>query len=68
MRCLSCNKNLSNKESTRKSVVTDEYLDLCDDCLSTIADDVAYIEGNCTDESEFEAQESEGEETEGEDW
>ena len=33
MRCLSCNSNLTDQESTRKSRDTAEYLDTCNDCL-----------------------------------
>lgn len=43
MRCLSCDKNLNDKESTRKSIVTGEYLDLCDPCFSTISDEVQTV-------------------------
>lgn len=43
MRCLSCNVVLSDREATRKGSVTGEFLDLCDDCLSTIPD-FEYIE------------------------
>jgi hypothetical protein len=40
MRCLSCNKNLTDFESTRKYASTGEYLDLCNRCYSDIQDDV----------------------------
>jgi len=40
MRCLSCNKNLTDFESTRKFASTGEYLDLCNKCYSDIQDDV----------------------------
>ena len=43
MRCLSCNKNLSDFESTRKSANTGEYLDLCNSCFSDIQYDVDAI-------------------------
>jgi hypothetical protein len=43
MRCLSCNKNLSDFESTRKSASTGEYLDLCNTCFSEIQYDVDTI-------------------------
>jgi hypothetical protein len=43
MRCLSCNKNLSDFESTRKSANTGEYLDLCNTCFSEIQYDVDTI-------------------------
>lgn len=33
MRCLSCNVWLTDFESTRKSVETNDYLDLCNKCL-----------------------------------
>lgn len=45
-RCLACDKNLSDRESTRKGVNTGEYLDLCDNCFSTVADDFPYLEGH----------------------
>ena len=40
MRCRSCNKILNDYESTRKSAVTGEYIDLCNHCYSTIKDQV----------------------------
>lgn len=43
MRCLSCNKILSDFESTRKSALTGEYLDMCNHCFSEIAYDVDTI-------------------------
>lgn len=36
MRCLACNKALSEFEATRKSTETGEFLDLCNYCYSTI--------------------------------
>lgn len=33
MRCLSCNVELTDKEATRKSTITQEYLDLCNRCI-----------------------------------
>lgn len=44
MRCQACNCELNDFESTRKSAVTEEYLDLCDHCLSYISDDFEVIE------------------------
>ena len=44
MRCLSCNVILTDFESTRKSAVTEEYLDLCNDCYGTIRDHVKALE------------------------
>ena len=46
MRCCACNKNLSDKESTRKGVNTGEYLDMCDSCFGTVAEEFPYIEGH----------------------
>lgn len=40
MRCKSCNELLSNKESTRKSMVTGDYIDMCEHCLGTILEDL----------------------------
>ena len=40
MRCYCCDKALSDFESTRKSVTTGEYLDMCNKCYSTIKDDL----------------------------
>lgn len=40
MRCLSCNKILNDYESTRKSTVTGDYIDLCNHCYSTIKDQI----------------------------
>lgn len=36
MRCVCCNKNLNDYESTRKHAVTGAYLDTCSSCLSEI--------------------------------
>jgi len=44
MRCMACNANLTDFESTRKSTITNEYLDLCNHCFYTIADDVSSLE------------------------
>jgi hypothetical protein len=40
MRCYCCDKILSDFESTRKSVVTGDYLDMCNKCYSTIKDEL----------------------------
>lgn len=45
MRCVCCDKLLSNREAVRKGAVTKEYLDMCDGCYSTIADVVASVDG-----------------------
>lgn len=36
MRCKACDAELSDFESTRKSLVTKDYIDLCGSCYSTI--------------------------------
>ena len=54
MRCLSCNSNLSDFESTRKSKITGDYIDLCSDCYSTIADTLLEIEENLDPEEDLE--------------
>ena len=45
MRCVCCNKILSEFESTRKSITTGEYLDMCNRCYGTISKDVLTYEG-----------------------
>ena len=42
MRCLSCDVILTDKEATRKYVNAD-FVDLCDGCYSTIADQVETV-------------------------
>lgn len=37
-RCYACDAELNDYESTRKSRVTGEYLDLCDHCFSEVSD------------------------------
>lgn len=44
MRCLSCNVALTDYESTRKSAVTGEYLDLCNICFSYISGEIGTID------------------------
>ena len=36
MRCLACQKNLSDREATRKYASTLEFIDLCDRCLKDL--------------------------------
>jgi len=38
MRCVACNKILSDYEATRKHAITGEYLDLCNECFSSISE------------------------------
>lgn len=44
MRCIACNKNLSDFESTRKYADSQQYVDLCNKCFSTISDSVTTVE------------------------
>ena len=40
MRCIACDKELSDFEATRKSSTTGDYLDLCNTCYSSIQDEL----------------------------
>lgn len=44
MRCLSCNRALSDREATRKYKSTGEFLDLCDNCYAPIKEEVKVDE------------------------
>ena len=37
MRCVCCNKNLNDYESTRKHAITGAYLDLCNGCFAEVS-------------------------------
>ena len=41
MRCICCDKNLNDYESTRKHAITGDYLDTCNSCLAEINELVA---------------------------
>lgn len=43
MRCLSCNKRLNGRESTRKYASTGTFIDLCDRCFSYVAEEIADV-------------------------
>lgn len=43
MHCRACDCLLNDFESTRKSNITNEYIDLCSDCYSTISDQLVDI-------------------------
>jgi len=43
MRCLACDRNLTDFESTRKHTDTGEYLDLCNKCYNEIQADVETV-------------------------
>jgi hypothetical protein len=38
MRCFACDIELTDEESTRKSKVTNQYLDLCETCYNEVSD------------------------------
>ena len=44
MRCLACDKSLTEFEATRKYAGTTKYIDLCNHCFSTISDQVYVTE------------------------
>ena len=44
MRCLSCNAELNDFESTRKSAETNEFIDLCNYCYKFVKDDLKAVE------------------------
>jgi NAD-dependent SIR2 family protein deacetylase len=44
MRCIACDKNLSDFESTRKHHESGEYIDMCNKCYSTIQQDVTDVD------------------------
>lgn len=64
MRCICCDKMLNDFESTRKSVTTGDYFDMCNKCYSTIKDDVNAEERYDLydgDDNEHEEEEAEDE-------
>ena len=44
MRCLSCDKVLSDYESTRRSATTSEFVDLCNRCYFYVKEDLHTID------------------------
>lgn len=42
MRCLCCNRNLSDLEATRRHAETGEFLDICNKCIDDC--EVPYID------------------------
>lgn len=55
MRCLSCDAALNDREATRKSAVTGEFIDLCNKCFETIKEDIDVIESQFTQEPDDES-------------
>lgn len=57
MKCVCCDKTLSDYEATRKHAVTGEYLDTCNGCLSSIEETatIPYVDRpELLKESDFE--------------
>jgi hypothetical protein len=46
MKCRSCDTFLNIREASRKSAVTEEYLDLCDHCFRYVREDFHDVEEN----------------------
>ena len=44
MRCLACNKELTDFEATRKGAYSKQFIDLCNSCYSTISNEINAIE------------------------
>lgn len=60
MKCLSCDVPLNDRESTRKYKNTGEFLDLCDNCFSDVADQIETVDNpllsNSLDNHDYEDQ------------
>jgi hypothetical protein len=57
MRCYCCNVILTPVEATRKFEESGAFVDMCNKCFSTIAEDVLLDEENVFDEEEQEDKE-----------
>lgn len=44
MRCLACDKRLNDRESVRKYSSSGGFVDLCNGCFKTVAEDIPDIE------------------------
>lgn len=44
MRCYSCNCALNDFESTRKSALTGEFIDLCNECYKDVEQEIPCVE------------------------
>jgi hypothetical protein len=44
LRCAACDARLTAREATRKGEHSGEYLDLCDVCVATIADQIGIVD------------------------
>ena len=43
MRCIACNKLLSEFESTRRSLMSGDFMDLCNKCYANIEEDAPAL-------------------------
>mgnify|MGYP003152395598 FL=1 len=43
MRCIACNKVLNEFESTRRSLMSGDFMDLCNKCYSNIEEDAPAL-------------------------
>lgn len=43
MRCISCDKLLSDFEATRRSVQSNDYVEMCNDCFYFAEDEIATL-------------------------
>ncbi len=56
MRCLRCNAALTDYEATRKSVLTNEYTDLCNNCFASVSEYILTVERSDLAHDEDEAK------------
>lgn len=68
MRCSCCDRLLNDFESTRKSKVTGEYLDMCNKCYSTVQQDLATTSRNDLPEDEVPDEELDFDPSDDEGW
>jgi hypothetical protein len=67
MRCLSCDRRLSDRESTRKYASSGTFVDLCDRCFSTVSEEIPDIESDIPFEDHFDTEDFDNEPFEWED-
>ena len=56
MKCLSCDRILTDKEATRRGAITNDFIDLCDHCFNSIPDFTSYTNPNFEDENERQSE------------
>ena len=52
MRCVACNVILTPQESVRRFKESRAFVDMCNKCLSTISEEVPFVEGKASQEKE----------------